>query len=80
MLGSPAILSTKRLGQMPPMVPVQWRAIYCGVTEQLHNGLLLQVYFHEEQTQATAAQVASNMDSFLGFATLLGFARKGLWS
>lgn len=34
----------------------------------------------EEQTHATDANVAFDIDSFLGFATSLAFAKKGLWS
>ena len=38
----------------------------------------MNVCLHKEQTQAVEPDVAFDVDSFLGFATLLAMARKGL--
>jgi hypothetical protein len=78
-LGLSTLLSTDRLARMLPPAPVQWRAMFCGVTPESPAGRPLQVCLHQEETQATEPQVAFDVDSFLGFTHSLAFARQGVW-
>ena len=56
--------------------PLIWAEMFCG-TERT-NTPPMNICLHEEETPAVAPGVAFDVDSFLGFATNLGFARQGI--
>lgn len=60
------------------VAPVTWRAIFCGVSERSYRGRPLQVCLHREESQASEPEIAYDIDSFLGFANSLAFAKHGI--
>ena len=52
--------------------------MFYGVSRDGGSDYPINVCLHKEQTQAVEPDVAFDIDSFLGFATLLAIARKGL--
>lgn len=76
-LGS--MLSRERLEAQHTPTPRQWKEMFCGTSHRGQRRLPKNVCLHKEETRAVAPQVAFDVDSFLGFATSLAIARKGLW-
>lgn len=74
-----SLLTPAQANQFPPIAPVQWRAMYCGISDQSQAGRPLQVCLHKEHTQASTPEIAFDVDSLLGFTTTLGFLKQGLW-
>ena len=74
------MISADRLAQQPVPSPAQWQAMFCGLLPRRpHRTRPLHVCLHHEETQAVEPQVRFDVDSFLGFASSLAMARKGLW-
>ena len=82
-LGHPEMLSAERLSRQQPPSPAQWKAMFCGIPVPQEHGERqnrpINVCLHSEQTQPMEAQVAYDIDSFLGFASSLAMARQGLF-
>ena len=68
----------ERLARQHDLIPEQWEAMFCGVSRESGSEYPINVCLHKEQTQAVEPDVAFDVDSFLGFATSLTMARKGL--
>ncbi|KAI7226593.1 hypothetical protein KC330_g8763 [Hortaea werneckii] len=79
-LGLQEINTPERLARERPPRPEQKKSAFCGIPTHGRQRYPNNVCLHEEQTRAVNADVASDIDSFLGFATSLAFAKKGLWS
>lgn len=79
-LGLQEMITPERLARERPPRPEQWKSIFCGIPTHGRQRYPNNVCLHEEQTRAVDADVAFDIDSFLGFATSLAFAKKGLWS
>ena len=77
----PELMSAERLARHRQPTAAQWRAMYCGVPIQQtdpqpypHN-----VCLHKEESKEMEAQVAYDIDSFMGFLRSLAGARQGIW-
>jgi hypothetical protein len=79
-LGLQEMITPERLARERAPRPEQWRSVFCGIPTHGRQRYPNNVCLHEEQTRAVEADVAFDIDSFLGFATSLAFAKKGLWS
>lgn len=79
-LGLQEMITPERLARERRPTPDQWKSIFCGIPTGGRQRYPMNLCLHEEQTHATDADVAFDIDSFLGFATSLAFAKKGLWS
>jgi len=78
-LGLQEMLSPERLARQQRPTPAQWEAMFCGIPTNRQQRQPMNVCLHDEETQAVEPEVAFDIDSFLGFADSLAFARKGLW-
>jgi hypothetical protein len=79
-LGLQEMITPERLARERAPRPEQWNSVFCGIPTHGRQRYPNNVCLHEEQTRAVDADVAFDIDSFLGFATSLAFAKKGLWS
>lgn len=78
-LGLSDMITPERLARQQTPTSEQWANMFCG---NFRGGRLrrpMNVCLHTEQTQAVEPQVSFDVDSFLGFAWSLGFARRGIW-
>lgn len=73
------ILDPEQLANQPIPSPEQWNARFCGTEHPQDGQLPRRVCLHSEETQAVSPDVAFDIDSFLGFATSISVARRGLW-
>lgn len=78
-LGLSEMITPERLSRQDRGFPSQWAAMFEGIPQHGRQRLPMNVCLHEETTQAIPPDAAFDIDSFLGFATSLGVARKGLW-
>lgn len=78
-LGLVDMITPERLARQQDPTPEQWEAMFCGVSRANGHEYPMNVCLHKERTQAVEPDVAFDVDSFLGFATSLAMARKGLW-
>ena len=76
-LGQSEMMSADRLSRQENPSSSQWSSMFCGVSRRRRTPM--NVCLHKEQTQAVASDVAYDIDSFVGFGSSLGMARKGLW-
>jgi hypothetical protein len=79
-LGLQEMITPERLARERMPTPEQWRSVFCGIPTHGRQRYPNNVCLHKEETRAVDADIAFDIDSFLGFATSLAFARKGLWS
>lgn len=79
-LGLQEMITPERLARERRPSADQWKSIFCGIPTHGRQRYPINLCLHEEQSRATDADVAFDIDSFLGFATSLAFAKKGLWS
>jgi len=85
----PSVLGTPELAHLAcstqPNTPSasQWQTTFCGLASsqdhRRHSGVPMNVCLHKEMAGATESHVAFDVDSYLGFASSLAVARKGLW-
>ncbi|KIV98358.1 uncharacterized protein PV09_09804 [Verruconis gallopava] len=77
----PDFMSAQRLARHRQPTAAQWRAMYCGVpVDQTHpQPYPYNVCLHKEESREMEAQVASDIDSFMGFFRSLAGARQGIW-
>lgn len=76
-LGLSEMITAERLAREHPPSATQWEAMFCGTDRRQRRPW--NVCLHQEQTQAVPAQIAFDVDSFLGFGTSLAMAKKGIW-
>lgn len=74
------MITPERLAREQAPTPEQWKSVFCGVPANGSQQHPMRVCLHKEQVRPTVTDVAYDVDSFLGFASSLGFAKKGLWS
>lgn len=79
-LGLQEMITPERLARERTPTPEQWRSVFCGIPSHGRQRYPNNVCLHKEETRAVDADIAFDIDSFLGFATSLAFAKKGLWS
>jgi hypothetical protein len=79
-LGLQDMITPERLARERAPTPQQWQAMFCGIPAHGRQRYPTRLCLHTEQARAMEADVAYDIDSFLGFATSLAFAKKGLWS
>jgi hypothetical protein len=84
-LNQPDIMSAKKFSEQVHPTPEQWKSMFCGISsDQSQPGTSpdqsepMNVCLHQEETQEVQAQLAFDIDSFLGFASTLAVTRKGL--
>lgn len=77
----PELMSAERLARHRQPTAARWRAMYCGVPVQQPNPQPYphNVCLHKEESQEMEAQVAFDIDSFMGFLRSLAGARQGIW-
>jgi len=78
-LGLSGMITPERLARQQETTPEQWEATFCGTSRQSGSHYPANVCLHKEETQGVEPIVAFDIDSFLGFATSLALARRGLW-
>ncbi|KAK3617754.1 hypothetical protein LTR22_026631 [Elasticomyces elasticus] len=78
-LGLAEMITPERLARQQDPTADQWEAMFCGVSRKSESEYPINVCLYKEQTQAAELDVTFDVDSFLGFATSLAMARKGLW-
>jgi hypothetical protein len=79
-LGLQEMITPEHLARERTPTPEQWRSLFCGIPSHRRQRYPNNVCLHKEETRAVDADIALDIDSFLGFATSLAFAKKGLWS
>lgn len=79
-LGLQEMITPEHLARGRAPTADQWKSIFCGIPASSRQRYPMNLCLHEEQTRATGADVAFDIDSFLGFVTSLAFAKKGIWS
>ena len=79
-LHSTKILSQDNTTQERRTEAAQWNEMFCGAShsETSRASFIKNVCIHKEQTQTVSPDVSFDVDSFLGFATLLKVARNGI--
>ena len=75
-LNEPEFLSPRDLETQPRPSPAHWKSMFCGIKDD--SSFPHHVCLQKEKTKVLAAQVSYDIDSFLGFADSLCFARQGL--
>jgi hypothetical protein len=74
-LGLREMISTERLARQQTPSAAQWEAMLSG--RDRRRRFPMNVCLHKEETQAVEAKVTFDVDSFLGFGSSLGMARRG---
>jgi hypothetical protein len=79
-IGLPEIVKHHHTDQAEIPQAAQWDETFCGTLPGSAEGCtsVKHVCLHKERTQAIAPNISFDVDSFLGFATSLGVALKGL--
>jgi hypothetical protein len=80
-LNLPDMMSAEELSEQPTPTPEQWKSMFCGISpQQSHpmNVCLHKKPQEEAQSEEVKAKVCFDIDSFLGFASSLAVAKKGL--
>lgn len=78
-LAQKELLTSSQYGRQQRPTPAQWQAMFCGVPTQEDRDTPIDICLHEADLKIIEPEVAYDIDSFLGFATSLSIARKGLW-
>lgn len=80
-LGSSTLMSKESIDQEKTLGPEAWNRAFCGAahTNRDEPPAVRNVCLHKETPQAVKPEVSFDVDSFLGFASSLGVARKGIF-
>jgi len=79
-LGLQEMITPERLARELSPTPELRRSVFCGIPSHGRQRYPNNACLHKEETRAVDADIAFDIHSFLGFATSLAFAKKGLWS
>ena len=71
-------LTSERLERQQAPTRRQWKELFCGIPARGRQQFPRQVCLHAEETQDIPPLVAFDVDSLLGFASSLTFARQGI--
>jgi hypothetical protein len=80
-LGNSGVMNSKEASFCRLPTPEKWQAAFCGTVphKQNQSSSVMRVCLHKEDHLPLEANIAYDIDSFLGFASSLEFARQGFF-